>query len=136
MWEVIIIVGVFAAIILFFMYASKSGAKMLKEREQRIARAERGKAKIIGFAAAGIGGTGTGGKYQGYNFTLEVSNEYKAPYRAKVIWEVNTMGAPLVQEGMEVDVKIDAEDPNIIYPNVNGVQFSWNGLMMMMAKDL
>jgi hypothetical protein len=134
MWEVIIIVGVFAAIILFFMYASKSGAKLLKVREERMARAERGRAKIIGFGAAGISGTGSGGRYQGYKFTLEVSSEYKAPYRATVIWEVYPMGAPKVQEGMDVEVKIDTEDPEIIYPNVNGVQFSWNGAMMIMSK--
>jgi len=37
------------------------------------------------------------------------------------------MGAPTVQTGMEVNVKMDADDPNIIYPGVSGIKFSWLG---------
>jgi hypothetical protein len=134
MIEVLIIVGVFAAIIGFFMYASKSGAKMLAEREARIAKAEKAKAKIIGSHAAGIRGTGSGGQYQGYEFTLEVSNSYKEPYRAKCVWEVYPMGAPKVQQGMEVNVKIDTEDDQIIYPMEQGLALSWNYLVMNKKK--
>ncbi len=130
MIEVLIIVGVFAAIIGFFMYASKSGAKMLAERDARIAKAEKGKAIIIGSHASGIRGTGNGGYYQGYEFTLEVSNAFKEPYRAKCVWEVYPMGAPKVQQGMQVNVKIDAEDDQVIYPMDQGLAFSWNFQMM------
>ena len=136
MIEVLIILGVAAAIVIFFMYASKSGAKMLAEREARLAKAEKGKAKIIGFHPVGLSGTGNGGRYQAYEFTLEVSNAYKEAYRAKTIWEVYPMAVPKVQEGMEVNVKIDTEDENIIFPLTEGVQFSWNGLMMIMAKKM
>ncbi len=136
MWEVIIIVGVFAAIVLFFIFTSKSGAKMLKEREERFARSIKGRAKILSGSPAGIGGTGSGGRYQGYNFKLEVSDGYQSPYQADVIWEVYPMGAPKVQTGMEIDVRIDAEDKMIVYPVADGIAFSWNGLMMNMAKKI
>ena len=135
MIEVLIIVGVLAAIIGFFMYASKSGAKMLAERDARIAKAEKGKATIIGSHAVGIRGTGNGGYYQGYEFTLEVSNAYKEPYRAKCVWEVYPMGAPKVQQGMQVHVKIDAEDDQVIYPMDQGLAFSWNFQMMKKKKN-
>jgi hypothetical protein len=128
--DILIPIAVILAIIVFFVYASKSGAKLLKEREEKIARGEKGVAKIIEFDAAGISGTGTGGHYQGYKFTLEVSIDFKAPYRTKVVWEVYPMGTPKVQEGKEVDVKIDAVDPNIVYPNISGVQYSWTGMMI------
>ncbi len=128
--EIIIILAVVAAIVLFFMYASKSGAKMLAEREAKIARSEKAKAKIIGSHPVGISGTGTGGRYQGYEFTLEISNGYKEPYRAKCVWEVYPMGAPKVQEGMEVNVKVDIEDKETIYPLAEGVAFAWNWQMM------
>lgn len=133
--ELIIILAVVAAIVLFFMYASKSGAKLLAEREARINKAEKGKAKIIGSHAVGISGTGNGGRYQGYEFTLEVYNQYKAVYRAKCTWEVYTIGAPKVQDGMEVNVKIDAEDDQMIYPMDNGLAFSWNWQMMNKKKE-
>ncbi len=132
--EVIIIVGVVLAAIGFFMYASKSGAKMLAEREARMNKAEKAKAKIIGSHAVGLRGTGSGGHYQAYEFTLEVFNQYKAAYRAKCAWEVYPMGAPKAQEGMEINVKIDTEDDQMIYPMDNGLAFSWNWLMMHKKK--
>lgn len=134
MIEVLIILGIVAAIVIFFMYASKSGAKMLAEREAKIARAEKAKAIVIGSHAAGIRGTGSGGQYQGYEMTLEVSNSFKEPYRAVCVWEVYPMGAPKVQNGMEVNVKIDAEDDQIIYPMDQGLALSWNYLMMHKRK--
>jgi hypothetical protein len=133
--EVLIILGVVAAIVIFFMYASKSGAKLIADREAKINKAEKAKAKIIGAHQVGIRGTGTGGQYQGYEFTLEVSNSYKEPYRAKSVWEVYPMGAPKVQDGMEVHVKIDAEDDQVIYPMDQGLAFSWNFQMMHKKKN-
>jgi len=134
MIEVLIIVGVFVLVIGFFMYASKSGAKLIAAREARMAKAETGKAVVIGSHAVGLRGTGTGGHYQAYEFTLEVSNAYKEPYRAKCVWEVYPMGAPKVQQGMEVNVKIDAEDNEMIFPMPEGLAFSWNWTMMHKKK--
>lgn len=132
--EILIPIAVVIVIVLFFMYASKSGAKLLAERDARIAKAEKGKAIVIGSHAAGIRGTGNGGHYQGYEMTLEVSNAYKSPYRAKCVWEVYPMGAPKVQNGMEVNVKIDAEDDQVIYPMDEGLAISWNFMMMNRKK--
>src|SRR5690349_2525791 len=136
MIEIIIAVAVVALIVGFFMYASKSGAKMLKEREERMARSTRGRAKILGSSPVGISGTGHGGRYQAYKFTLEVSDGYQEPYKTETVWEVYPMGAPKVQTGMELNVKIDAEDKTIIFPVAEGTAFSWNGLMMIMAKKM
>lgn len=136
MIEIIIAVVFVALIVGFFMYASKSGSKMLKEREERFSRSTRGRAKILSSSPAGIAGTGSGGRYQGYNFKLEVSDGYQSPYEAYVVWEVFPMGAPKVQTGMEVDVRIDPEDKQIVYPVADGIAFSWNGLMTLMAKKM
>jgi hypothetical protein len=136
MIEVIIAVSVVALIVGFFLYASKSGAKLLKEREERMSRSSRGRAKILSGSPAGISGTGSGGRYQGYNFKLEVNDGYQSPYKTEVIWEVYPMGTPKVQTGMEIDVRIDSEDKMIVYPTADGVAFSWNGLMTLMAKKM
>ncbi len=128
--EIAIIIGVVVLIVIFFMYTSKSGAKLLAEREAKIAASGKGRAKIIGSGPVGISGTGNGGRYQAYKFTLEVNDGYQSPYRTAVIWEVYTMGAPKVQEGMEIKVRIDAADKNIVYPSVEGVSYSWMGMMM------
>ena len=128
--DVIIPIAVVLAIIIFFVYASKSGAKMIKERQEKINRAEDAKAKIISCTTGGVRGTGTHGQYQSYTFQLEVWNTYKASYRAETVWEVYNMGEPKVQEGMEVNVKIDADDPSVIYPNIQFVEHSWLGSML------
>ncbi|MCC6866689.1 MAG: hypothetical protein IT280_11080 [Ignavibacteria bacterium] len=132
--EFVIIAAVIAVIVLLFIYISKSGAKLIAEREAKILKAQKAKALVIGSHAAGIRGTGSGGQYQGYEMTLDVSNQFKASYRAKSVWEVYPMGAPKVQNGMEVNVKIDADDDQIIYPMEQGLAFSWNYLMMHKKK--
>lgn len=134
MLEIIIILAVVGIIAGFYFWGVKGGEKMKAERARRLSSAERGKAKIISSSPVGLTGTGRGGEYQALEFTLEVSSQYKAAYTAKSIWEVYPMGAPKVQKGMEIDVKIDAEDNNIIYPEAEGIEFSWRGLMMLMAS--
>lgn len=134
--EIIIIIAAALGIIIFFIYSSKSGARAVKERERRMALASRGKAKIISSTPAAISGTGPWGTYQGYNFTLEVNDGFQQPYNTDVIWEVYPIGAPKVQTGTELDVRIDAEDKMIVYPAAAGIAFSWNGLMMLMAKKI
>lgn len=133
--EILIPIAVVLGIIIFFMYASKSGAKLLKEREEKINRAESGKAKILGYIVQGLRGTGNAGRYQAVKFTLEVWSAYKSPYKTTTVWEVYDMGAPLVQEGMEVNVKIDADDPMIVYPSVNSVSYSWLGSQLLKKRE-
>lgn len=135
--EVIIIAAVLVLItIALYFYASKGRAKRIKEREERISKAGSGTAKILSINPAGLNGTGSHGKYEGYTLKLEVSDGYNAPYNTEVIWEVYPMGAGKVQTGKELEVKIDSEDKMIVYPSGEGLAFSWTGLMMLMAKKL
>jgi hypothetical protein len=134
--EIVIPIIIVLGIIIFFIFASKSGAKKNKERERRMASSTHGKAKILACSPAGLSGTGAGGRYQGYTFTLEVADGFQQAYKTDVIWEVYPMGTPKIQTGMEVDVRIDAEDKMIVYPAIDGIQFSWSGLMMIMAKKI
>jgi len=39
-------------------------------------------------------------------------------------------GEPKVQEGLEVNVKIDADDPSVIYPNIQFIEYSWLGAII------
>lgn len=130
---ILIIAAVVGVIIVFYFWGVKGGEKMKAERTRRLAIAENGRAKIISSSPVGLTGTGSWGEYQALEFTMEVSNQYKSPYTAKSIWEVYPMGAPKVQSGKEIEIKIDAEDNSIIYPIAEGIAFSWRGLMMLMA---
>ena len=96
-------------------------------RREKINRAEDGKAKILSYDVIGLRGRDSGGSYQAYRFNLEVWSNYKSPYKAESVWNVYEMGTPKVQEGKEVNVKIDADNPNVIYPVDQGIAFSWTG---------
>jgi len=66
----IIPIAIVIALIIFFIYTTKSGGKMLKERQEKINRAEDAKAKIISYSTGNVRGTGTHGQYQSYTFHL------------------------------------------------------------------
>ncbi len=128
--EFIIIGVVVFGIIGFIVWASISGGKLMKQREQKLSRSEPGKAKILSFRTVGLRGQGKYGEFQAYIFSLEVSSAYKAAYNTETAWNVYQMGAPRVQAGNEVNVKIDAEDPSVVYPDVEAVEYSWNAAML------
>ena len=131
MFEVFIPLGiVFFVLLLIIFFVSKAGGKLIKERQEKMSRAESGKAKILSYSTVGLRGTGKGGQFQAYRFTLEVSNNFKSPYHTTTVWEVYPMAVPSLQEGKEVNVKIDADDPNVIYPDMLSVEYSWNGMII------
>ena len=132
--EIAIILSVAATIILFFIYVSKSGEKMIALRQERISRAQNGKAKILSFSSFGTGGNGQQGRFQVYSFRIVVSNGYSSPYETTAAWAVYNMGSPNVQKDMTVDVKIDADDPMTVYPLVPGVEYSWTGSMILKKR--
>ncbi len=128
--DIFIPIGIVLAVVIFFVWATKSGGKLIKEREEKISRAEAGKAKILGYKTVGFMGRGAQGQFHANRFDLEVSNAYKSPYKAVAMWNVYEMAIPTVQIGKEVDVKIDADDPQIIYPNLQGVEYSWSAAII------
>ena len=134
MGTIIILIIVVLGLLMFFLFASKKGEKMQTERKEKINRAEDGKAKILSYDVMGLRGRDSGGRYQAYRFNLEVTSNYKSPYKTESIWNVYEMGVPNVQDGKEVNVKIDADDPNVIYPAEQGVAFSWNGKIIYDAN--
>lgn len=130
MLEIIIIASIVGIIAAFYFLGTKGGGKLLAERNARIEKAESGIAKIISSAPAGLTSTWKGYEYQVYEFNMEVSNKYKAAYNAKSVWELYPKGGPKVHPGMEINIKIDADDDRIIYPMEDGLKFSWNYQML------
>jgi hypothetical protein len=55
---------------------------------------------------------------------LEVQPPGGAPYLANTEWELNISSMSMVEPGKSVAVKIDGEDPEIIYPNVSWARLS------------
>ena len=57
---------------------------------------------------------------------LEVETQDGETYPAKNIWLVGERVIPQIVPGAQISIKIDKEDPALIYPNMNGVEY-WIG---------
>ncbi len=87
-------------------------SKWAQENKRRQAQAKPAKAKIIS-ASQGI----QGGEIKKMIFlTFEINDGFTAPYTAAAGWFVDTLHLSKIQEGNVIDVKIDIDDPNKIYP--------------------
>ncbi len=49
---------------------------------------------------------------------LEIIPPFGAPYQVISVWEIQPAHAPDVQVGKTIPVKVDAQNPKIIYPDV------------------
>jgi hypothetical protein len=57
---------------------------------------------------------------------LEVESPSGGKYQVKTAWLVDEDMMPQIQPGASLSIKIDAEDPEVIYPNMRGVEY-WVG---------
>jgi hypothetical protein len=54
---------------------------------------------------------------------LQVLKSDQKTYNATAIWIVDSIALPALKPGQHIPVKIDQEDPRIIYPNMMGMEF-------------
>lgn len=87
-------------------------SKFAKETRKRQAEAKPAKAKIISVSQGLQGGE----IKKMIFFTFEINDGFTAPYTASAGWFVDTLHYNKIQEGMEIDVKVDSIDPMKIYP--------------------
>lgn len=57
------------------------------------------------------------------NLTLKVTPSAGQAYIARTSWKVQLTSLGLLQPGSEISVKIDAADPQLIYPNIQGAEY-------------
>jgi hypothetical protein len=55
--------------------------------------------------------------------TLEVTPPDKEPYTARAQWLVEPSALPLISPGSGIKVKIDAQNPGIVYPGENWASY-------------
>lgn len=103
---------IIAGIILWIKRDFSSLSKWAQENKRRQAQAKPAKAKIVS-ASQGI----QGGDIKKMIFlTFEINDGFSAPYNAAAGWFVDTLHLSKIQEGFVIDVKVDIDDPDKIYP--------------------
>ena len=111
--------------LVFITVAIRGGTKMMNERSTKIAKSFPAEARIISYEDR-PGGRDNKGRYASVVFEIEVTPPDKKPsYRATVRWKVYPMGAPSVQADKYVAVRVDAADPQIVYPDLPSVEYDW-----------
>ncbi len=109
--------------ILAFIYARKRKAEELSLRQEewrvRQENAFWGKATVVG-SRADVSDRSTQAFIE---LTLEVMSQDKAPYRCSTTWFVDISAIGLISPGSEVSVKIDCQDPYIVYPNCSWARY-------------
>ena len=111
--------------VIFLTVAIRGGIKMMNERAQKISKAFPAEARIISYEDR-PGGRDNKGRYSSVIFEIEVTPAaHKPSYRATVCWKVYPMGAPSVQVDKYVAVRVDASNPQIIYPDLPSVEYDW-----------
>ena len=113
-----VIGGVIVGIVLFFRKIGKD-AERLKARVEQATPAE---AKVI---QVGRSLLQKNQNTTNIRLRLEVTPKDRPPYQTTVTWDVEQAAIPKVQEGKQVPVKIDVENPNIVYPRVGWAEYYW-----------
>lgn len=114
----VIVVSVFAMLISLRMSVAKSVKRSIAER-----RTQRQAGSAALWAGALIvdsrgGPTGETSAKARMTLTLEVTPPKGAPYRASVVWLVDLSALHLTAAGSHVPVRLDAADPQKVYPAV------------------
>jgi hypothetical protein len=81
---------------------------------------------IVGFEERGNGRDGRGA-YRTVDFAFEILPPGEAPYQTRTTWKVyaRSPDAQALQLGHTVAIKVDLDDPLIIYPDLPGVEYDW-----------
>ncbi|AUX22693.1 hypothetical protein SOCEGT47_031990 [Sorangium cellulosum] len=112
--------------VLFFVFRRENAQvdamkSRMAELDSRMARASLAQATVV---SSRTRGTFQDGSMAFVDLRLEVQPPGGAPYLANTEWELNISSMSMVEPGKSVAVKIDGEDPEIIYPNVSWARLS------------
>jgi hypothetical protein len=88
---------------------------------------------IIGFEETGSGRDNRG-TFRTLDFAFEIQPPGEAPYQTRTSWKVYARSAQALQLGRTVAIKVDHDDPLIIYPDMPGVEYHWARAQAMLRR--
>ena len=113
--------GLMVGTVVFIVWLVRSGGRIEKEWARRKAAARPGRARIL--EASGSPVTGGDSYDPEVRFVFQVTPTTGATYTVKTSWNVAPIGIPRVQPGLDIDVLIDAVDPNVLFPTEPWAEF-------------
>lgn len=107
-----IVVAILVIVAVLIWLAFRSAGKMVDAQAARYAAAQPGMATITEIHRRGI----SQDSRHVVNLAMRVTPAVGAPYDANVSWWLDVVLIPQAQPGMEIPVRVDATDPNRVYP--------------------
>jgi hypothetical protein len=128
LWPIVFVITLIAALA-FIAYRAiqapmREGKKKQKEMAaftERVARAVWAGATVVTVNKPRMDTYGM--RKLKVDLLLAVESPAGEKYQTKTSWLVDEDMMPQIQPGASLSVKIDAEDPEIIYPNMRGVEY-------------
>jgi hypothetical protein len=133
--EIILSVVFCIGMVLVFAYAARQGQKMMAAQAGRTENGVAAEATILAYEEGFFGGQDNKGRFAGIRFNLDVTMPGKPSYPATTFWKVYPMAVPQLQVGKTVAVKVDAADPQVVYPNVPSVEYNWSAATWQAKQD-
>jgi hypothetical protein len=120
----ILLVAVAAIATLLLVGLRRDGVPVATGDESRANRAHPYEGMIVGFEEIDNGRDGRGA-FRSVDFAFEIQPPGEAPYQTRTAWKVYARSAHALQLGRTVPIKVDLDDPLIIYPDMPGVEYHW-----------
>jgi hypothetical protein len=120
----ILLVAVAAIATLLLVGLRRGGDPVATADESRTQRAYPYEGMIIGFEEIGNGRDGRGA-FRSVDFAFEIQPPGEAPYQTRTSWKVYARSAHALHLGSTVAIKVDLDDPLIVYPAMPDVEYHW-----------
>ncbi len=120
-----------AGVVLFLALVGLIVFAVVRQQRVEMERARARRAELLRRAEQAIPATATllairtatPGATASVTLRLQVAPPDGAPYPASAVWLVERPLLDSLQPGKEISVKIDREDAQIVYPNVEGARY-------------
>lgn len=109
-------------VILLLLWLSRSGGKAQVVQDASLARAVDGRATVRSIAVYDQSQPEIA--WPRYDVTLMIAPQGRAAYEYVARWAVGPLGAPNVQIGAIIPVKVDLAHPGLVYPQVIDLRIS------------
>lgn len=122
----IAVLGMVAVVIIVITQTQQKTAQAVKRNEEFLQRQQTAVwagATIVSARSGVTGGEAGVSQWARYELSLQVTPPGGTPYLARTNWLVDVSQISLLQPGKQVSVRIDQQDPQIIYPASDGAKY-------------
>lgn len=124
---VVVIVAIAIAAVVYTVSQHRKETLQAQQRAKdfvtRQASAVWASATIVSVRGGIIGSESGVSSWARCEISLEVTPPGGAPYHTRVTWLVDVAQMSMLQQGAQVSVKIDQQDPKIVYPNASWAKY-------------